>query len=63
MTGRISGYSPAYVSSDKTQWVMSQFDMTARGMIKKPYLFDEGSAMLSFAFLFEDLPGAGAALL
>ena len=32
-------------------------------MIKKPYLFDEGSAVLSFAFLFEDFLGAGAALL
>ena len=30
---------------------------------KKPYLFDEGSAMLSFAFLFEDMLGTGAALL
>ena len=29
---------------------------------RKPYLFDEGSAVLSFAFLFEDELGAGAAL-
>ena len=48
---------------DKTQRIMSQFDVTARGMIKKPYLFDEGSTVLSFVFLFEDLLGAGAALL
>ena len=31
--------------------------------LKKPYLFDEGSAVLSFAFLLEDLLGADAALL
>ena len=30
---------------------------------EKPYLFDEGSAVLSFAFLFEEVLGAGAALL
>ena len=30
---------------------------------RKPYLFDEGSAVLSFAFLFEDVPGVGAARL
>ena len=29
----------------------------------KLYLFDEGSAVLSFAFLFEDVPDMGAALL
>ena len=27
-----------------------------------PYLFDEGPTVSSFAFLFEGLPGAGAAL-
>ena len=32
-------------------------------MIKKSYLFDEGSAVRSFAFLFEDLLGVGTALL
>ena len=42
---------------------MSQFDLTTRGHDQKPYLFVEGSAVLSFAFLFEDLLGAGAALL
>ena len=42
---------------------MSQFDATARGHDHKPYLFDEGSVVLSFAFLFEDLLGAGAVLL
>ena len=30
---------------------------------RKPYLFDEGSAVLSFAFIFEDMLGAGAVLL
>ena len=30
---------------------------------RKPYLFDEGSATLSFAFLFEVVLGVGAALL
>ena len=30
---------------------------------RKPYLFDEGFAVLSFAFLFEDVLGTGAALL
>ena len=28
----------------------------------KPYLFDKGSTGPSFAFLFEGLPGVGAAL-
>ena len=32
-------------------------------MVEKSYLFDEGSAVLSFAFLFEDVLGAGTALL
>ena len=30
---------------------------------RKPYLFDEGSVVLSFAFLFEYMLGAGAILL
>lgn len=30
---------------------------------RKPYLFDEGSIILSFAFPFEDVLGMGAALL
>ena len=42
-----------------------QFDVTIRKVYQKenPYLFDEGFAVLSFAFLFEDVPGMGAALL
>ena len=39
---------------------MSQLDVTAKG--PNPYLFDEGSAVPSLAFLFEGLPGMGAAL-
>ena len=31
-------------------------------MYLNPYLFDEGLAVSSFAFLFEGLPGVGAAL-
>ena len=30
---------------------------------RKPYLFDEGSVVLSFAFLFEDTLDTGAVLL
>ena len=33
-----------------------------RNIFANPYLFDEGSAVSSFAFLFEGLPGAGGAL-
>ena len=42
---------------------MSQFDVTTRGHDQKPYLFVEGSAVFAFVFLFEDLLGAGVALL
>jgi hypothetical protein len=41
---------------------MSQLDVTARGIFAKPYLFDDGSVVTSFAFLFEGLPDVGAAL-
>ena len=43
----------------------SRFDVVTRGHIlkRKPYLFDEGSVVLSFAFLFEDVLGAGTTLL
>ena len=43
----------------------SQFDVATRRHIfkRKPYLFDEGFAVLSFAFLFKDVLGAGTALL
>ena len=33
-----------------------------RGIFANPYLFDKGSAVSSFAFLFEGLLGVGAAL-
>ena len=34
-----------------------------KNIFANPYLFDEGSAVSLFAFLFEGLPGVGAALL
>ena len=33
-----------------------------KNIFANPYLFDEGPTVSSFAFLFEGLPGAGAAL-
>ena len=33
-----------------------------RGIFANPYLLDDSSAVSSFAFLFEGLPGVGAAL-
>ena len=33
-----------------------------KNIVANPYLFDEGSAVSLFAFLFEGLPGVGAAL-
>ena len=34
-----------------------------KNIVADPYLFDEGSVVLSSAFLFDNLSGAGAALL
>ena len=34
-----------------------------KNVFANPYLFDEGSVVSLFAFLFEGLPGMGAALL
>ena len=33
-----------------------------KNIFTNPYLFDEGPTVSSFAFLFEGLPGVGAAL-
>ena len=42
--------------------IKSQLDANIKNIFANPYLFDEGPTVSSFAFLFEGLPGAGAAL-
>ena len=65
MTGKITRHSPTDTFPDIMRRMASQFDVVIRrcNFKRKPYLFDEGSVVLSFAFLFEDMLGAGVVLL
>ena len=61
MTCRIPRLSLADVFPDKTPRIVSHFSVAAQEhVLKQRYLVEKGSIVL--AFLFEGLPGVGAAL-
>ena len=61
-TGRVPGHSPLNLFLLQDEHRSHSWTRLLKNMVANPDLFDEGSAVSLFAFLFEGLPGVGAAL-